>query len=56
MKKFIRDWYWAYRKIRTWQCWPWTAAYRGLLYALHGNSGYFFSHGGKRKSCIYGEQ
>ncbi len=53
MQKFMHRWIWAYHKIRSWECSRPKAAYRALLYALHGHSGYFFSHGGRRKSCIH---
>lgn len=53
VQNFIHRWIWAYHKIRSWECSPPKAAYRALLYAWRGHSGYFFSHGGRRKSCIH---
>lgn len=53
MQNFLRKWLWAYQKIRSWECGPLKSAYRALVYALRGHSGYFFSHGGRRKSCIH---
>lgn len=55
MKRFMLKWLWAYRKIREWECAAPQALFRAFLYAWRGHSGYFFSHRGKRKSCIYEE-
>ncbi len=56
MQAFWHRWYWAYQKIRSWECGPLKSAGRAWLYAARGHSGYFFSHGGRRKSCIHSGQ
>lgn len=42
----------AYRKARSWDCSPVSAAFRALRFALFGDSGRFRTHHGMRISRI----
>lgn len=46
------NWMWAYRKARSYHISPVQACYRAVRFSLWGDTGFFTSHGGFRKSRI----
>ena len=47
-----RGWSWAYTKVRGLYCNPFIAIYRATLFALRGDTGRFWSHGGTMQSRL----
>ncbi|MGC4010502.1 MAG: hypothetical protein QM805_16825 [Pseudomonas sp.] len=48
----IRQFNYAYRKVRSWHVGPLRAGWLALRYALWGSTGKFSSHGGWRMSRL----